>query len=558
MRRTALAAALALTLAAVPGLAANDELRALVESGRHPGLNRPDFGGHRADLQAAYQGNGFAPLWLDAGGLPTPQADAVIDALAGAGATGLLPADYDVRWLDSERARLRSAPALSASFDLGLTLSLMRFVSDSYRGRVDPRQVGFQFDLPAKHLDLPRIVAEIARSHAPAERLREFEPPFPVYQRLKAALEPLRRQAADLNLPEIPELPTLRPGDRDPGVPALRRTLALLGYLHDGDADTGRDHQATARGDGTAVVDADLYDPALAEAVARFQRRHGLESDGILGRQTARQLRVPLAHRVQQIELAMERLRWLPYQFAERFLVVNIPEFRLRGYVAVDGEPPLSMAVVVGSAAQKHETPVLFADMTYVVFRPYWYVPRSITRKELEPKIRNDARYAGRNHYQIVDGFGASAISYSPEPGALDALAGGDLRLRQTPGPHNALGLVKFIFPNPSHVYLHDTPSKTLFQRSRRDFSHGCIRVEDPVALAHFVLGEAWSPDRIRAAMQRDRDNQRVNLKTPIPVLLYYTTAVVEEDGELYFFDDIYGHDERLAKLLAKGYRVDP
>lgn len=544
MPRPVLAAALALVVAppllaaAVASGGEAPSLGAIVAAGRHPSLNRADFGAQQAEVARAYDTAGQRPLWLR-GGRPTPQADELIAALAAAGATGLLPADYDVRWLESERTRLHGTPEESAVFDTGLTVSLMRFVSDSYRGRVDPRTAGFLFDPQPKDIDLAAVAVELSRAPSPAARLADFEPPFPVYRRLRAALEPLRQMAREVELPHLPELPTLRPGDRDAGVPAVREVLGLLGY-----------HPLSA----PPPADPELYDDDLAQALARFQRRHGLESDGILGRQSRRQLEVPLAHRVKQIELAMERLRWLPYQLAERFLIVNIPEFRLRGFTARDEPPPLSMGVVVGSAARRHNTPVLMADMQYVVFRPYWYVPRSITRDEIGPKIRSDDAYARRNGYEIVDGYGPGAGVYDPETAAGELLAGG-LRLRQGPGSNNALGLVKFIFPNPSHVYLHDTPSKTLFRRSRRDFSHGCIRVEDPVALALFVLGPAWSESRVREAMQ-GRDNQRVNLASPIPVLLYYTTAVVEEDGELYFFDDIYGFDARLARLLAEGFRA--
>jgi murein L,D-transpeptidase YcbB/YkuD len=540
MRRPVLTAALAMTLAVPADVAArNDSFPEIIDSGHHPRLNRPDFSGYRGEVIAAYEANAFQPLWL-AAGVPTSQADAVVEAIASAGSTGLLPADYDARWLDSERTRLHAAAEDSAAFDTGLTISLLRFVADSYRGRVEPRRAGFQFDPPPKDLDLASIVGELARSPAPAERLHDFEPPFPLYHRLRNSLAPLRRLASEVELPELPELPTLRPGDRAPGVPVVRQILALLGYIGFEAPRTG---------------ESDLYDNELAEALARFQRRHGLDSDGVLGRQTRRQLDVPLRHRVRQIELAMERLRWLPHQFGERFVFVNIPEFRLRGYAARDQAPAISMGVVVGSAARRHETPVLLADMQYVVFRPYWYVPRSITRNEIVPNIREDPSYVTRNNYEIVSGHGPRADRFAADETAIGELDLGALRLRQAPGPNNALGLVKFIFPNPSHVYLHDTPSKALFRRSRRDFSHGCIRVESPVALARFVLGPEWTEARVTEAM-KGRDNRQVNLPAPVPVVLYYTTAVVEEDGELFFFDDIYGHDARLARLLSAGYRA--
>jgi murein L,D-transpeptidase YcbB/YkuD len=193
--------------------------------------------------------------------------------------------------------------------------------------------------------------------------------------------------------------------------------------------------------------------------------------------------------------------------------------------------------------------------MQYVVFQPYWYVPRSITRDELLPSIRKNAGYVARHGYEIVDGYGANDVLPATAE-SIAMLESGAAKLRQRPGKNNALGLVKFIFPNPKNVYLHDTPAKALFRRSRRDFSHGCIRVADPAALARFVLDPTvWNEERIERAMKDGTKNRRVDLPAPVQVLLYYTTAVVEENGEVRFFDDIYGHDLRLAKLLATGYR---
>jgi murein L,D-transpeptidase YcbB/YkuD len=325
-------------------------------------------------------------------------------------------------------------------------------------------------------------------------------------------------------------MPSLRPGESNPGVPALRDSLTLLGYR-----------------EPAVAPDPELYDAELEGAVQRFQQRHGLDDDGVIGRQTLRQLRVPLSWRVRQIELAMERLRWLPYDVGGRFIVVNIPEFRLRGFDTLGGPAQFTTGVVVGTAAEKTRTPVLLGTMDYLIIRPYWNVPYGITRNELLPSIRRDARYLAKHHYEIVGGGGLLA----PDADGLSLLASGGARLRQRPGADNALGLVKFIFPNPSHVYLHDTPAKALFRRSRRDFSHGCIRVENPVGLAAWLLDGGWDDRRIREAMVGD-DNRRVNLPSSVQVLLYYSTAGVDEEGQVFFFDDIYGHDEKLAHLLAK------
>jgi murein L,D-transpeptidase YcbB/YkuD len=297
----------------------------------------------------------------------------------------------------------------------------------------------------------------------------------------------------------------------------MRRLLTMLGDLSD---------------DTAPPKDSRRYDATLAAGVRRFQQRHGRSDDAVIGRMTLQDLRVPPQHRVQQIELALERLRWLPAQFAERYIVVNMPEFRLRAFDAGNESPRLTMGVVVGSAAQGDETPILHANMRYVVFQPIWTVPDAIVREEIRPKLEKDPAYLEKQNMEY------------------DSLG----RIRQRPGPNNSLGLVKFIFPNPHQVYLHDTPSKDLFRRSRRDFSHGCIRVADPVALAEFVLDGDWDRERIVEAMKKGPERNRVDLAAPIPVYLLYTTAVVDAEGRIFFYDDIYGHDARLAQALANRY----
>ena len=535
-------AVVAVLLCTIPAFADElaNEVRRLADGGTHPWLRRSRFPEHQADVQAAYAPGGFLPIWVR-GGKPTPQATAIIAALGEADRHGLAAADYDAERLEAERHRLADAsqPAVHdvALFDVATTVSVMRFASDSHRGRIDPRGVGFELAVERKTMDLPRIARELAQDSAPAERLAELEPGFTVYGRLEEALARVRALAARTDLPAVPALPKLRPGDTHPAMPALRQRLTALGDLAEG---TPVPHDPT------------LYDPALATAVQNFQRRHGLDPDGVIGAATLRQLQTPLADRVKQVQLAMERLRWLPAQFPERFLTVNIPEYRLRCYEHGQRTPQLAMNIVVGSSARKTQTPVLFADMRYVIFQPYWNVPPGITREEILPRLRREPGYLAREKMDII----ASGKALPQTPDSIAQLTSGGARLRQRPGPHNALGLLKFIFPNPKHVYLHDTPSKGLFKRSRRDFSHGCIRVQDPVGLAEFVLRgqDSWDRQRIVQTMNDEtpgHTDRRVDLRSPVAVYLFYTT-VVEENGTLYFLDDIYGHDAKLARLLEQ------
>jgi murein L,D-transpeptidase YcbB/YkuD len=295
------------------------------------------------------------------------------------------------------------------------------------------------------------------------------------------------------------------------------------------------------------------YDGAVVDAVKRFQRRHGLDRDGVLGKGTIAQLNTPLSFRVQQLQLTLERYRWLPPGFPEPPIVVNIPEFRLR---TLRRQPAsfLSMKVVVGKA-YGHHTPVLSGYMRYLIFRPYWNVPISIQRAELIPKIERDSNYLAENDFEVVDTDRTVVTDGTVSDDVLDGLRSGALNIRQKPGPKNALGLVKFIFPNSYNVYLHGTPAVELFSRARRDISHGCIRVENPAALAEWVLRgrPEWDTARIQAVMNGDQ-TARVNLKQPIPVLIIYSTGVVEPDGEVQFFQDIYDDDASLKKALAAGY----
>jgi murein L,D-transpeptidase YcbB/YkuD len=255
------------------------------------------------------------------------------------------------------------------------------------------------------------------------------------------------------------------------------------------------------------------------------------------------------------LQLALERWRWLPQDMQLPMVLVNIPGFRLQAYDDTQ-KPTLSMKVVVGRADEDHKTPVFADRMDYIIFRPYWKVPDSIILKEIIPSIQKDPAYLAKHDYEMVDKKGTVIISDTVDAETVRKLATGEFDVRQKPGGTNALGPVKFVFPNSYDVYLHGTPEHQLFGRSRRDFSHGCIRVEDPVALASWVLRDPkWTTDKILAAMKNEKkDAFQVNLKKPIPVLIVYASAMVKEDGEVDFYDDVYKQDANLQKALARGY----
>jgi murein L,D-transpeptidase YcbB/YkuD len=334
----------------------------------------------------------------------------------------------------------------------------------------------------------------------------------------------------------------IEPGQPWDGVGALQARLRLFGDL-------------TAEISGAAASgDTPLYEGALVDAVKRFQARHILDADGILGAGTIEALNVPLAARVRQLELAMERGRWLPPLHDRPTVFVNVPLFRLWASDPVRGEEPLRMRVVVGRSLD-NRTPIFVQQMEYVVFRPYWNPPYGIAAKEIVPHARRDASYLEREDLEIVASGDEGAPALPATPENLDAIVAGRLVVRQKPGPRNSLGLAKFIFPNHENVYMHGTPATQFFSRTRRDFSHGCIRVEDPAGLAEWVLRDVpgWTRERIEAAMQAERPT-RVNLREPLLVVLFYDTVHVNSEGVVHFVGDIYGHDRALDEALARGY----
>jgi murein L,D-transpeptidase YcbB/YkuD len=293
------------------------------------------------------------------------------------------------------------------------------------------------------------------------------------------------------------------------------------------------------------------YEGKVVDGIKSFQERHGLTPDGVIGKGTFEQLNIAPEIRVRQLELALERLRSTALPDAPRAIVVNVPEFRLRAYEIRDGkaEVKAAMNVIVGNA-QKTRTPLFEAEMQYVEFSPYWNVPPSIAKGETLPKLRHDPAYFDQQGFEFVDGSGRVVGGFSEAN--LDAVLRGQMRIRQRPGAKNALGDIKFVFPNPDNIYLHHTPTPQLFKKDRRDFSHGCIRVEEPVELAKFVLADdpEWTEERIVQAMTKGR-SATLRLRDPFPVIITYTTAVVR-DGRVYFFPDIYGHDKILDDAVSQ------
>jgi murein L,D-transpeptidase YcbB/YkuD len=518
------------------------DIQNLVTRGNLGGMNWPNFSDYRTLLDKFYETTGYAPAWVQ-GGQPIPQALALIEVFRKADKKGLDPDDYDASSWDERIHALRgsSSGRAVAFFDVALTICTMRYVAALHIGRISPQHFKFGLRVEQKKLDLAQFLRDrVMTASNLGAVLDALEPPFGGYRRTEQALAhyiELTRIDDGANLPAVAK--AVNPGQMYSGLRRLVRLLRLVGDLP---------------ADANLTGDSSTYGGPLVDAVKRFQRRHGLDDDGRLGPATIKQLNVPLQDRVRQLQLTLERWRWLPTEFSAPPIVVNIPDFRLR-VLDENNKVAMDMRVVVGKAMRK-QTPIFTRDMTYVVLRPYWNVPPGILRNEIVPAIQRDRGYLARENYEVTTHDGKVVTSGEVSDEVLTQLRAGMLTVRQKPGPTNALGLVKLIFPNEHNVYLHGTPSEVLFSRTRRDFSHGCIRVEKPAELAAWALrnNPGWTLERLRLEMQSGKDDVTVSLVKRVPVFIVYGTALTYENGEVHFSDDIYGHDAKLATALAKGY----
>jgi murein L,D-transpeptidase YcbB/YkuD len=536
------AAALAQAPATAPA-PAEDALKRLIEEGNPAYLNWSATANDRDQIGKLYEANAYRLLWSD-GAKPSVQAIALLQQLRLAGERGLDPEDYPgnrlayllLDLIDAQHSGIEQW----ALFDAGLSLAAMRFLSDVHVGRVDPATMGRDLTVGRVKLDIPTTVAHLATAVDVPLAVDSLEPQFNHYALLKKQLSHYRALALEDGLTALPALPakSLKMGDSYAGAAQLQHLLVALGDAAAPPADAPPPQSLS---------------PPLVDALKHFQGRHGEKADGVLGAATFAELTRPLGQRVKQIELTLERWRWLPSELVTAPIIVNIPQFRLFAFESTsDSEAHIrQMDVIDGKAFDKTQTPVFAADMTYLIFRPYWEVPYDIALKEIVPTARNNPADIERRQMEIVRGNGDSAVVMPNTIENVELVAKGTLRLRQRPGPNNSLGLVKFLFPNPYNVYLHSTPAQSLFAESRRDFSHGCVRVSDPVGLAEYVLRDSpeWSREKILAAMNGTQP-VTVVLKNRIRVFILYGTAIATEKGNILFFDDIYKHDERLQKAL--------
>ena len=488
-------------------------------------------------VPALYGQREFRPLWTDAGHI-----DALFGEIVRSKEHGLDPDDFHDRELQQMRQRLGGGGAVKAGdfadFDILLTDSLARLGYQLFWGKVDPEQLdaSWNFQRPLLDTDPVALVERSFEAGQVGALLRSLELDHPVYQRLKAGLAGYRALQDSGGWLDLPEGPALKPGMRESRVSALRRRL-----------------EAEGMATGSPPSDPQVYDPALTAAVESFQARYGLEQDAVVGKQTLAELNVPIEARIEQIRVNLERARWILRNLGGDFVVVNIAGFRT--YLVRGGEVVWQARSIVGRPYRK--TPVFRDQISYLEINPTWTVPPGILRKDILPKARKDPSYLRRQNFRVVDGNGRSV-----DPASLDwanlSARGFPYQIVQQPGPENALGLVKFMFPNKYLVYLHDTPSRALFERSERTFSSGCIRVETPFDLAERLLAgdPGWNRERIDALVASGK-TQRVNLPAPLPVLLLYWT--VETDGDVIRFRrDIYERDGSILKALNADFVPAP
>ena len=481
------------------------------------------------ELIVFYRERKHKPLWLDAKGRLNRAYD-LLHVIIHAEDEGLEPSDYYLeeikKYWDSKE------PGESIYLDLLLTAALYRYSNHVYSGRFDPRDLDVEWHIHNTPLDIRSLFADVASKESITQALKELPPQHLGYQSLKKQLLRFRDLKQQGGWQKFKPGPTLEPGMHHRQVLQLRQRLEMTGDLIE-----------------CSLRDIDIFDHALAEAVKRYQLRHGLEVDGRIGGQTRRSLNITVDARLRQVRINMERWRWMQRQLGKRYLMVNMTGFEL--YIVDNDSAVLAMPVIIGKSYRS--TPSFSGLINTMEYNPYWTVPTNMTVEDYVPRQINDPSFFAKKSFKLYRGWGKNAREIDPQTVNWKQLDKDHFPywLRQDPGPKNSLGRVKFLFSNPYQIYLHGTPDKHLFDRIVRTFSAGCIRVKDPVQLAAYLLndGSQQMEEEILANIHLG-SNQKVSLPITVPIYLVYWTAWVNQDGSMNFRHDIYGRDTRLNSLF--------
>ncbi|ODT69213.1 MAG: hypothetical protein ABS75_17655 [Pelagibacterium sp. SCN 63-23] len=485
---------------------------------------RPDSQAHdeAQRLYFLYGERHFEPIWLSQGSDGaisfSPAAGKIVELFRNAAAEGLRPEDYLTPDIDLDRAK--GDDMALAALETAFSQATMRYANHIHNGRIKPQAVSELLDIKAKPIDEAALLERLAGSSDPAAILAELEPRHPEFLALKQALAAFEDSVAERPAP-IGDGPVLRPGNSDPRLPLIRARLKL---------------------DGPA---SNLYDDGAVAAVKTFQETQGLEVDGIIGAATIAALNGGAATRKEDIIANMERWRWMPSDLGSFNVFVNIPEFRLS--ISRDGIEQYSTRVVVGTT--KNQTPIFSDNIRHLVVNPYWNVPSSIVRGEIAPAVLRNPGYTDNQNMELI--YNGSVVSPWRVDWTQVTASNFPFRVRQRPGSGNALGQIKFLFPNKHDVYLHDTPSKGLFARSYRAFSHGCIRVQNPMEFADALMANETNISRASLEAMFGPSERWVNPQTQIPVHLAYFTLRIDQDGTIRSYGDVYGHNEALIAALG-------
>jgi murein L,D-transpeptidase YcbB/YkuD len=492
-------------------------------------------------LPIFYERRTYEPAWSNNKGLLSV-ADELVKAIQQADREGLRLIDYHLSKIKTlinevrnhQAKQMKLNPRVLVDLDLLLTDAFLIYASHLLAGRINPQTIDAEWFANRREADLAQVLQNALENDQIIEALRSLLPPQPGYALMRKALARYRAYAAKGGWQIVPDGPKLQKGAQNERVVALRNRLLITGDLPQ-----------------SVVQDPTNFDDILEQAVKKFQQYLGLEIDGAVGAKTLAALNTSVEDRIRQIEVNMERWRWLPQDLGKRHILVNIANFELD--VFEHSQQVLTMLVIIGKIYRR--TPVFSDKMTYLVLNPYWHVPPNLARQDILPQIKKDSTYLVKKKINVFQSWGADIQEIDPKTIDWSKITAKNLsyRFRQDPGRENALGKIKFMFPNQFNVYLHDTPSRELFKKTVRDFSSGCIRIENPIDLAEYVLRDdpKWTRKDILAALEKGVE-QTVRLPEPIPIHLLYWTAWATKDGTIHFRNDIYDRDKPLAEALRE------